>query len=121
MERSRSTARLRVRRGLGDARRPITLIAFEGEHDGETRAALISALDGVDGHLVVDLTLCGFVDTVVIGALLGKALELGKGGHRLELVVPPSGPLARTVDVLGLQDVVWARQEPLDRGARDGY
>jgi anti-anti-sigma regulatory factor len=112
------SARVRIRHGLGDAKRPITLIEVEGEHDYEHRETLISALDEVDGHLVVDLT-SGFVDKCVIAAILAKTHDLARHGHRLELVVLPSGPVSRTVDLLGLRDVVCVRDEPLDSGAAD--
>ena len=51
-------------------------------HDFENRATLISALEGVDGHLILDLTRCAFVDKFLIGVVLGKALELSKRGIR---------------------------------------
>ena len=113
------SARLRVRHGLGDARRPITLVEVEGDHDVASGGPLISTLEGVGGHLVVDLTRCGFIDKGVISAILGKALDLERRGYRFELVVPPSGPLSRTVDVLGLRDVVWMRDELHDRGLHE--
>jgi hypothetical protein len=56
------TPRVRVRSGLGDARRPITLIEVDGEHDFESRATLISALEAIDGHLMIDMTRCTFID-----------------------------------------------------------
>jgi anti-anti-sigma regulatory factor len=102
---------VRVRRGLGDSRRPITLIEVEGDQVYDGRADLASALVTVDGHVIVDLTHCGYIDKALIAALLQRAVDLGRRGHRFELVVPPSGPLARTVDVLGLRDVVWVRDD----------
>ena len=95
-----------IRRGLGSARTPITVIHAVGAHDYASRGILAAALDGFEGHVVVDLTRCTFVDSSVIGQLLGKALELGKGGFRLELVVPRSAPLARKVARLGLQTFI---------------
>jgi anti-anti-sigma regulatory factor len=91
---------VRVRTGLGDARRPTTVIHVVGEHDYGSRAMLVEALEPVDGHVIVELSSCTFIDTSAIGAIIGKALALGKAGHRLELVVPRSAPLARTVDRL---------------------
>jgi anti-anti-sigma regulatory factor len=91
---------IRVRHGLGDSRRPITVIQAVGEHDYASRAMLARALEPVDGHVIVDLSSCAFIDTTAIGAIIGKALALGKAGHRLELVVPPTAPFARMVDRL---------------------
>jgi anti-anti-sigma regulatory factor len=89
-----------VLQGLGDARRPITVIQAIGEHDYAARAMLVTALERSEGHVIVDLTTCTFIDTTVMGAIIGKALALGKAGHRLELVVPRSAPFARTIDQL---------------------
>src|SRR6476646_5364869 len=96
----RSRPSIRIRHGLGDARRPTTVIHVVGEHDYGSRSMLIEALEPVDGHLVVDLSRCTFIDKSVIAAIIAKALALGKAGHRLELVVPRTAPLARTVDRL---------------------
>jgi anti-anti-sigma regulatory factor len=93
-------AKIRVRHGLGDARRPITVIEAIGAHDYGSRAMLVRALESVDGHVIVDLSSCTFIDTTVIGAIIGKALALDRVGHRLELVMPPTAPFARMVDRL---------------------
>jgi anti-anti-sigma regulatory factor len=97
---------VRVRHGLGDARRPITVIQVVGEHDYASRGMLEAALEPLDGYVVVDLTNCTFIDTAVIGPILGKALAFGKTGHRFELVVPPTAPLARTVKRLGVPELL---------------
>jgi anti-anti-sigma regulatory factor len=104
----RSTApSVRVRHGLGDARRPITVIHVLGEHDFASRALLASALEPLQGHVVVDLAACTFIDTSVIGAIIGKALALGKVGQRLEVVVPPTGGfVSRTVERLGVRTLL---------------
>jgi anti-anti-sigma regulatory factor len=93
-------ANIRVRHGLGDSRRPITVIQAIGEHDYGSRALLARALEQVDGHVIVDLSSCTFIDTTVIGAITAKALALAKIGLRLELVVPPTAPFARTIERL---------------------
>jgi anti-anti-sigma regulatory factor len=91
---------VRVRQGLGAARRPTTVIQLVGDHDHSSRGLLVAALEPIAGHLIVDLSNCEFIDTSVVGALIGKALALGKAGHRLELVVPRTAPFARTLDRL---------------------
>jgi hypothetical protein len=113
------TARVRVRRGLGDSRRPIALAEVEGAHDVHSSAKLISALDETDGHLIVDLTRCAVLDAVAMRAILGKALELGRRGCRLELIVPGSGPLARAVDLTEFDQMVRTRNG-LGRGGVPG-
>jgi anti-anti-sigma regulatory factor len=94
---------VKVRSGLRSADTPMTVIHTIGEHDYASREILAATLEGVDGHVVVDLTRCTFIDTAVIGALVGKALALGKRGYRLELVVPRSAPFARKVEQLGMR------------------
>jgi anti-anti-sigma regulatory factor len=118
VESPQPTAHVRVRRGLGDSRRPITLAEVEGAHDVHSSAKLISALDELDGHLIVDLTRCAVLDAAAMRAILGKALELGRRGCRLELIVPASGPLARTIDLAGFDQLVRARNEPRRGGVQ---
>jgi anti-anti-sigma regulatory factor len=111
VESSGSTARVRVRQGLGDARRPITLAEVRGIHDVDACAELISALDEINGHLILDLTRCDVLDASAMRTILGKAHELGESGHRLELIVAASGPLARTVDLAEFDQMVRVRNE----------
>jgi hypothetical protein len=60
--------------------------------DQASPALLVSALDSLAGFVLVDLTRCASIDTAIIGPIIGKALELGKAGSRLELVVPTTAP-----------------------------
>jgi hypothetical protein len=106
MSASQPPASIRIRHGLGDASRPITLIEAEGEHDYEHRETLISALDGIDGHLAVELTLCGFVDEFVIAAMLGKAHDLVQARTPTRVRGAALRGALATVDLLGLRDVV---------------
>jgi hypothetical protein len=118
VESRRPTARVRVRHGLGDSRRPIALAEVEGAHTVHTTAKLISALDEIRGHLILDLTRCASLDAAAMRAILGKALELGKRGCRLELIVPASGPLTRTIDVAQFDQMVRIGNEPHRGGVR---
>jgi anti-anti-sigma regulatory factor len=105
-------ASIRVRDGLGESQRPITLIHVYGEHDFGSRAILASALAPLEGHVVIDLTPCTYLDSAVIGAILGKALALGKAGYRLELVVPDSGSVSHIVKRLGIHALIPLLDEP---------
>jgi hypothetical protein len=100
VERVQPEARVRVRDGLGDVRRPITLVEVAGAHDWRTGAVLISALERIDGPLIVDLTVCDALDEDAIAAIIAKASALGKGGHRFEFLAPPDGPLLRAFEPL---------------------
>jgi anti-anti-sigma factor len=99
-------AAVRVAHGLGDARRPITVIHVVGQHDFSLRELLAEALEPIDGHVVIDLTLCSFLDSSLIGAILGKARLLRSSGSRLELVRPRGGPVHRVMERLGISALV---------------
>jgi anti-anti-sigma regulatory factor len=104
---------VRVRQGLGNARRPVTVIHVEGEHDFASRSMLVAALEPLEGHVVVDLAACTFIETSVIGAIIGKGLALGKAGYRLEVVVPPTdGFVSRTVERLGVRTLLPVLDAP---------
>jgi anti-anti-sigma factor len=99
-------AAVRVGHGLGDARWPITVIHVRGEHTFSSRELVAEALEPIDGHVVVDLTLCSFLDSSVISAILGKARLLRSSGSRLELVLPHGGPVHRVMERLGIGALV---------------
>jgi anti-anti-sigma regulatory factor len=111
-----------VRHALGSSRTPIAVIQLVGEHDYGSHATLVAALEAVNGHVVVDLTTCTFIDISLIGAVIGKALALGKGGHRLELVVPRTAPFARTIDRMRVDMLLPVLSElpPLDSTSPPG-
>jgi hypothetical protein len=96
------TPRVRVTEGLGDPSRPIALVEIEGDHDFASRAIVVTALEPLDGNLLVDLSRCSYIDMFVMSAIIGKGLALEKAGHRLELVVPPTATFARSVQQLGV-------------------
>jgi hypothetical protein len=99
--RAANAAQVSVRHGLGSSRRPIAVVHVSGEHDFTSRGLLWAALEPLNGDVVVDLTRCTFIDISVIGAILGKALDLGKDGYRLELVcLPPRRLHARSIDYM---------------------
>jgi hypothetical protein len=82
-----------------------------GDHDVRSCGKLVSALGQIDGHLILDLTGCAVLDASAMRAILGKALELGKRRCRLELIVPSSGPLARSVDLAEFAQMVRLTNE----------
>jgi anti-anti-sigma regulatory factor len=105
---------IRVLPGLGGTtHRPVTIIQVRGEHDFASHAILAAALEPLAEDVVVDLTRCTFIETMVIGVIIGKALALGKHGFRLELIVPPSAAFVRrAVEQLGVRTLVMVRDEP---------
>ena len=60
------------------------------EHDFASRRSLATALEPLEEDVIVDLSRCTFIETMVIGVIIGKAVALGKRGFRLELIVPPT-------------------------------
>jgi anti-anti-sigma factor len=83
------------------------VVALTGEHDVATQPQLDETLAAIYGSVLVDLTDCRFIDSVVIGTLVHHARRVGREGHRLEAVVPPANAtMTRIVAVCGLRDVV---------------
>jgi hypothetical protein len=87
------------------------LVHVCGEHDTGSRDMVAAALQPLDGQVAVGLGSCRSLDSSVIGAILGKALELGKSGSRLELVVPRQGQIPRVVERLGVRALVPVLEE----------
>ncbi len=85
-----------------------------GEHDIATADAIRVALLPLFGNVLVDLSECDFIDSTVIRALLEKAEDLRREGHRLELLVPPEKKtVRRIVSVIGLETVVTVHERLL--------
>jgi anti-anti-sigma regulatory factor len=97
---------VKVRRGLGSAHVPVTVIHASGEHDYSSRSLLASTLEGLEGHVIVDFSGCTFLHSAVIGALLRKAITLAKKGYRLELVVPASASFARKLERMRIEHLL---------------
>jgi anti-sigma B factor antagonist len=87
------------------------IVSLRGEHDLSTQPMLTERLRGLvrtgDG-LVVDLTHVEFIDSTVIGALLGAYEEAGGAqAHRFAILVPRNGAVAnRVVSLVGLDRVI---------------
>jgi hypothetical protein len=96
-----------------------TLIQVAGEHTYSSRAVLLEALERVEGHTVIDLTACTYLDASVIAAIIGKALALGKLVYRLELVVPSSGSISQRFARLGVHNSSRSSTRPLSYTQRE--
>ncbi len=80
----------------------VALVTLVGEHDLSTKPLLLDALARASEQpcIVVDLTLCPFVDSSVLGALV--ALH-GVGLSRIKLVVPDAQRIVRrTFELAGM-------------------
>lgn len=87
------------------------IVSLHGEHDLTTQPILAGQLRGLaqtgDG-LIVDMTHTEFIDSTVIGVLLGAFEEAGgRKGRRFVIVVPRNGAIAnRVVSLVGLDRVI---------------
>jgi anti-sigma B factor antagonist len=83
------------------------IVSLHGEHDLATAPALRNALAPLFGDVLVDLSDCTFIDSTVIGALIGAAQELQREGHALAIVVPPENSnVARTLEIVRINELV---------------
>jgi anti-anti-sigma factor len=83
----------------------LAIVTLQGEHDLGTRETLTDALAQAAAHsnVLVDLSLCTFVDSTVINVLLNAAQAVKVGGERLALVIPPEQRrVARVAEMTGL-------------------
>jgi anti-sigma B factor antagonist len=82
------------------------VISLRGEHDLATTPRIQEAYDAARGdqRIVFDLTEATFIDSSVIGILLGAARQ----GAPVAVVAPTGGPPARLIAVLGVDGVVSA-------------
>lgn len=86
------------------------VLRLEGELDAyvapQVRERLHRAIDGVsaDGVLVVDLEGVTFMDSTILGTLVGGLRRIREQGGELQLVYPAS-PAARIFELTGLDTV----------------
>ena len=82
------------------------LLAVVGDLDLATLPQLRTAADQLAGPQVgVDLTSVGYLDTVVLGVLLGARLRARRGGARFVVVCPP-GPVRDLLAEAGVDGVL---------------
>ena len=83
------------------------VVRLRGEHDIATSVRIREALAPIDGHVLVDLSDCAFVESTVVTAFVLDARERAAKGHRLELVVPTdNATVTRTLQLFGVSDVL---------------
>lgn len=69
----------------------------------ELSAALISAGEGSNGMITLDLSGVTFLDSSAIGALIAAGQELNAGGHTLR-IGPRSAIVSRVLEITGLTE-----------------
>ena len=86
------------------------VVRLEGEldafHAPEVRKRLHELIDELDagGVLVVDLTAVSFLDSTILGTLVGALRRMREGGGELRLVYP-APPVDRIFQLTGLDTV----------------
>lgn len=92
------------------------VVRLEGELDAfvapQLREQLGSAIEDAaqDGMLVVDLARVTFLDSTILGALVGALRRMREAGGELKLVYPPH-PASRIFELTGL-DTLFPAWDP---------
>ncbi len=90
----------------------VAVITLRGEHDLGTAEAVRVSLAPLFGDVLVDFGDCDFIDSTVIGTLIGKARELEREGYRLECVVPPERTtISRVFELVQLRELVTIHEQ----------
>ena len=90
-----------------DEPRFAAIVSLHGEHDMATAPDVSDAIGAVSGSVLVDLSDCDFIDSIIIGTLFDNAQRIGKGGNLFELVVPPgSVNVARTLELVHINELL---------------
>ena len=83
----------------------VRVVRVAGELDVATAPRLCARLDatrvGRRPRLLVDLSDVDFCDSTGLRALLGAASEVRAHGGRFAIVCPPSGDVARLLEIVG--------------------
>ena len=87
-------------------------VAVAGELDLSTRAQLAEALvAAADARTVtVDLTATAFIDSTSVGTLVAARNEVVGRGGSMRVVVAATGPVAKVLSLMGLEDVLGVTQ-----------
>jgi anti-sigma B factor antagonist len=94
----------------------VRVIAVAGELDIATAPQLCARLDASRitrrPRLLVDLSDVEFCDSTGLRALLGAASEVRAHGGRFAIVCPPSGDVARLLDIVGAGEWMAIHADP---------
>ena len=94
----------------------VRVIAVAGELDIATAPDLCARLDASRStrrpRLLVDLTAVDFCDSTGLRALLGAASEVRAHGGRFAIVCPPTGEVARLLEIVGAGEWMAIHTDP---------
>ena len=92
---------------------PVPVVQVRGDLDISTAARLCATLKTVGrSRVAIDLTDVDFCDSTGLRALLGAASEVRAHGGRFAIVCPPSGDVARLLEVVGAGEWVAIHADP---------
>lgn len=86
-----------------------SVIELRGEHDLSTGPAIRAACDGAWAHsssIVFDLAEATFIDSTVVGVMVGARKHAAESGGSVAVVAPAGGPPARVLTLVGINDVL---------------
>jgi anti-anti-sigma factor len=91
------------------------VVTLRGAHDLNTSTGLKAALAPLEGDLLLNLAECEFMDSTVIGLVIGKARALNRHGQYLELIVAPDSQVERALATLGVDEIITVHDHmPVD-------
>ena len=94
----------------------VRVVEVAGELDIATAPTLCARLDasrlGRQSRLLVDLSAVDFCDSTGLRALLGAASEVRAHGGRFAIVCPPSGDVARLLEIVGASEWMGIHGDP---------
>jgi anti-anti-sigma factor len=83
------------------------IVYLRGEHDMATAPQVADAITKISGSVLIDLSDCDFIDSIIIGTLFDHARRIEKDGHVLEIVAPLScANVARTLELVRMHELV---------------
>jgi anti-sigma B factor antagonist len=95
----------------------VRVISVSGELDIATAPELCARLDATRTvrrpRMLVDLTDVDFCDSTGLRALLGAASEVRAHGGRFAIVCPPSGNVARLLEIVGASEWMVIHDDPV--------
>lgn len=97
----------------------VHVLRLDGELDAfvapDLRERLQQAIEDARdaGLLIIDLSRVSFLDSTILGALVGALRRMREQGGEIRLVYPPH-PVSRIFELTGL-DAVFPVAEPVDR------
>jgi anti-sigma B factor antagonist len=95
------------------------ILRVRGEIDLFSATDFRTALDeavGLTGHVMVDLARVDFIDSTGLRVLLETRRRIEPDGGTIALTLDPSGPVARLLDLAGVDGMFPRHEPPAEQG-----